>query len=421
MHPMLSSSAPRRPWHTPLIATLALGVVVALAGCAAPSPGTATNFSTWDSVVTAADGQTVNLWMFGGDEQGNAYIDDVLAPAAAREGVNLNRVPVTDTKDALNRVLSELQAGRTDDGTVDLVWVNGDNFRTGKEAGAWLCDWTAMLPNMANTSTTDPLLTSDFGTPVDGCEAPWSKAQFSIAYNAAVVTNPPATVGGILDWAQANPGRFTYPAPPDFTGSAFVRQVLYSVSGGYQNVPAQYSPDAFDTLTPELYQVLSDLAPSLWRGGDTYPADSTQLNKLYAEGQIDMTITYGPATLTKLVEDGTYPPQTRVLELMDGTLGNASFLAIPSNAAHQAGAMVVANLALSVEQQVAKANPGTWGQFTVLDLSKLTSIERQQFADLPQSTVVPSFDVLSRNANPELSAAWVPALDEGWRTRVPTR
>jgi len=395
--------------------------VVALAGCAAPSPGTATNFSTWDSVVTAADGQTVNLWMFGGDEQGNAYIDDVLAPAAAREGVNLNRVPVTDTKDALNRVLSELQAGRTDDGTVDLVWVNGDNFRTGKEAGAWLCDWTAMLPNMANTSTTDPLLTSDFGTPVDGCEAPWSKAQFSIAYNAAVVTNPPATVGGILDWAQANPGRFTYPAPPDFTGSAFVRQVLYSVSGGYQNVPAQYSPDAFDTLTPELYQVLSELAPSLWRGGDTYPADSTQLNKLYAEGQIDMTITYGPATLTKLVEDGTYPPQTRVLELMDGTLGNASFLAIPSNAAHQAGAMVVANLALSVEQQVAKANPGTWGQFTVLDLSKLTSIEQQQFADLPQSTVVPSFDVLSRNANPELSAAWVPALDEGWRTRVPTR
>jgi putative spermidine/putrescine transport system substrate-binding protein len=122
-----------------------------------------------------------------------------------------------------------------------------------------------------------------------------------------------------------------------------------------------------------------------------------------------------------LVEDGTYPAQTKVLELSDGTLGNASFLAIPSNAAHQAGAMVVANLALSVGQQVAKANPATWGQFTVLDLTKLTSTERQQFADLPQSAVVPSFDVLSRNANPELSAAWVPALDEGWRTRVPTR
>lgn len=421
MVPMRTTRAHRRPARNLLTAAFALGGLIGLLGCAAPSAGTSATFSDWNNVLATAKGQTVNLWMYGGDQQGNAYIDDVLAPAAAREGVTLNRIPVTDTKDALNRVLTELQAGTTDDGAVDLVWVNGDNFRTGQVAGAWLCNWTATLPNMANVSAADPLLTSDFGTPVNGCEAPWSKAQFSIAYNADAVTNPPTTIDGLLEWTKAHPGRFTYPAPPDFTGSAFIRQVLYSVSGGHHNVPAEYSADAFDTLSPALYRALADLAPSLWRGGDTYPADSEQLNKLYANAQIDMTMTYGPATLTKLVEDGTYPAQTRVLELSDGTLGNASFLAIPSNAAHQAGAMVVANLALSVEQQLAKAHPDTWGQFTALDMTKLTSTERQRFADLPQSAVVPSFDVLSRNANPELSAAWVPVLDEGWRTKVPTR
>lgn len=190
MPPMHSTRPHCRPWRTLVTATLALGGLIGLAGCAAPSVGTAASYSDWDSVLTAAKGQAVNLWMYGGDEQGNSYIDDILAPAAAQEGVTLNRIPVTDTKDALNRVLTELQAGRTNDGSVDLVWVNGDNFRTGKEAGAWLCDWTAMLPNMASVSSTDPLLTSDFGTPVAGCEAPWSKAQFSIAYNAAVVTPP---------------------------------------------------------------------------------------------------------------------------------------------------------------------------------------------------------------------------------------
>ncbi|MDP3207897.1 MAG: ABC transporter substrate-binding protein, partial [Rhodoglobus sp.] len=380
----------RRSWRTVVVSSLALGGLLGVAGCAAPSAPTAPALSDWSSVLTAAQGQTVNLWMYGGDEQGNSYIDDILAPAAEAEGVTLNRIPVTDTKDALNRVFTELQAGRTGDGSVDLVWVNGDNFATGKQAGAWLCDWTGLLPNMANVSSADPLLTSDFGTPVEGCEAPWSKAQFSLAYNASAVPNPPTTVAGILEWASAHPGRFTYPAPPDFTGSAFVRQVLYNVSGGYQNVPAQYSSSEFEALSPALYTALSDLAPSLWRGGDTYPADSDQLNKLYADGQIDMTMTYGPATLTKLVENGTYPAETRVLELSDGTLGNASFLAIPSNAAHQAGAMVVANLALSVDQQVAKANPTTWGQFTVLDLAKLTAPEQQRFADLPQSAVVPS-------------------------------
>ena len=42
--------------------------------------------------------------------------------------MTLRRVPIADTGDALNRILAERQAGITD-GDVDLVWVNGDNFR----------------------------------------------------------------------------------------------------------------------------------------------------------------------------------------------------------------------------------------------------------------------------------------------------
>ena len=398
---------------------IAGGVIAALAGCAAPSPAATTGaFDNWDDVLAEADGQTVQLWMYGGDEQGNAYIDDVLAPAVAKEGVTLERVPVTDTADALNRVLSELQAGRTDDGTVDMIWVNGANFGTGKEAGAWLCDWTSLMPNMANTAADDPLLSDDFGTPVDGCEAPWSKAQFSLVYNSDVIADPPTSLEGVLEWARANPGRFTYPAPPDFTGSVFIREILTSVSGGADQVPLEFSQADFDELSPALYAELADLAPSLWRGGDTYPAGSDELNQLYADGQIDMTMTYGPAALTELVADGTYPAGTKILTLDEGTVGNASFLGVPSNAGSRAGAMVVANVALSVEQQVAKADPNVWGQFTVLDYDSLSADDKSAFDGLPISPVVPTYDVLSENAIAELSAAWVPALDDGWRTNV---
>jgi putative spermidine/putrescine transport system substrate-binding protein len=355
--------------------------------------------------------------MYGGDEQGNAYVDDVLAPAAAEQGVTLRRVPVADTGDAVNRILSERQAGVTD-GEVDLVWVNGDNFAAGRQAGAWLCDWTDMLPAMAGTDPDDPLLSTDFGTPVAGCEAPWHKAQFTLVYDAAAVPDPPTTLQGVLDWARANPGRFTYPAPPDFTGSAFLRQVLYAVSGGAGEVPATYSQDAYDELTPELFDTLADLAPSLWRGGDTYPQSAEQLNQLFADGEVDMTMTYGPATLTDLVAEGTFPPTTRVLPLADGTLGNASFLAIPSTSGSQAGAMVVADLALSPEQQLAKARPDVWGQFTVLDLDRLSAEEREGFDRLPSSPVVPPYEELSRGADPELAAEWVPRLDDGWRQSV---
>ena len=49
-------------------------------------------------MLEAAEGQTVKLWMYGGDEQGNAYVNDVLVPAAAELGVTLEQVPDAITR-----------------------------------------------------------------------------------------------------------------------------------------------------------------------------------------------------------------------------------------------------------------------------------------------------------------------------------
>ncbi|GAB3252207.1 ABC transporter substrate-binding protein [Alteromonas gracilis] len=405
--------------HPRRIASVAAvaGLLAVSAACgSAPEARTAPD-RPWSEVRAEAEGQTVDLWMFGGDARGNAYVDDVLAPAAAELGVELRRVPVADTRDALRRVLAERAAG-TEDGTVDLVWVNGDNFATGQEADAWLCGWADDLPNARYVAADDPLVTEDFGVPVADCEAPWHKAQFTLVYDAARVADPPTTVAGVLDWAERNPGRFTYPAPPDFTGSVFVRQALYALSGGPGEVPAAYDEDAYDALTPALWERLREVAPSLWREGRTHPRDQVALDRLFADGQVDFTMTYGPATLTELVADGTFPPTTRVLQPTDGTVGNASFLAIPASSPDEAGAMVVADLALSPEQQAAKADPQAWGQFTVLDPDLLDADDAARFDALPASPVVPAYDVLSRNAQPELSSAWVGPLDDGWRREV---
>lgn len=409
--PLRTRSRPHLTWGA------AAAALLTVTSCAAPATGTTEDFTDFDEVLAQAEGQTVDLWMYGGDEQGNRYVDEVLAPAAADAGVELRRVPVADTADALNRVLSELQAGR-DDGSVDLVWVNGANFGTGRQADAWRCGWTDLLPNMEFTDPEDPLLTEDFGTPVDGCEAPWHKAQFTYFYDADDVAEPPTSLDGLLDWAGEHPGRFTYPAPPDFTGSVFLREEMLSTAGGADEVPLEHSEEAFDAYAPAAIEELRDLAPSLWREGSTYPRDEQALNRLFADDQVDIGMTYGPARLTDLVESGALPGSTRVLPLEEGTVGNASFLAIPANAADAAGAMVVANLALSPEQQAAKADPEVWGQFTVLDRDRLDPGQRALFEDLPSSPVVPDYEEISRNAHGELSAEWVPALDEAWRQDV---
>lgn len=400
-----------------IVVATALTMALITAGCAAPDPGTSSAYGErpWSEILADAEGESVDLWMWGGDDRGNAYVDDVLTPAAADLGVTLRRVPVADTKDAMRRVLAERSAG-SDDGSVDLVWINGDNFATGREADAWLCGWSDALPNMASVADNDPLVAEDFGVAVEGCEAPWHKAQFTFVYDEARVADPPTSVEGLLDWAEEHPGRFTYPAPPDFTGSAFIRQALYGVSD--KAVPTMYDKDTFDDLAPALWERLDEVSPSLWREGRTHPRDSVALDKLFADGQVDFTMTYGPAALTELVDNGTFPDTTKVLTLKEGTIGNASFLAIPASSPDQAGAMVVADLALSPTQQAAKADPSVWGQFTVLDTDLLGAPDAELFADLTESPVVPSYDVLSDNAQPELSSAWVTPLDEGWRREV---
>ena len=409
------------------VTVAAAGLVAGCAGATPPAGGDGSGEGAgggpqaqdrpWSEVLAEADGQTVDLWMFGGDDAGNAYVDDTLAPAAAELGVTLRRVPIADTGEAIRRMLAENAAGRTD-GSVDLVWVNGDNFATGRQAGAWLCGWADDLPNRQYVADDDPLVAEDFGVPVDGCESPWHKAQFTFVYDAARVDDPPTSLAGLLRWAEANPGRFTYPAPPDFTGSVFLREALYSVAGGPDEVPDRFDQAAYDELTPALFERLGEVAPSLWREGQTYPRDEQQLLDLFADGEVDYAMTYGPATLEGLVADGTLPDTTTVLTLDEGTVGNASFLGLPASAGDQAGAMVVADLALSPEQQAAKADPAVWGQFTVLDLDLLDAQQRALFDDLPTSQVLPPYEQLSENAQPELGSGWVGPLDEGWRRQV---
>ncbi|WP_026531468.1 hypothetical protein, partial [Arthrobacter sp. H41] len=115
---MTSLFTPVSPRRRPALSLVAAALALLLTSCSGATAEPAESFRSFDEVQTEAEGQTVDLWMYGGDEQGNAYVDRVLAPAAKEQGVTLRRVPITDTQDAVNRVLSERQAGR-DDGSVD--------------------------------------------------------------------------------------------------------------------------------------------------------------------------------------------------------------------------------------------------------------------------------------------------------------
>jgi putative spermidine/putrescine transport system substrate-binding protein len=357
---------PGRQRRRPLGAAAAtlLVITLVLGACAAPDPDRpppAGRLADWPATAREARGQTVRWWMYGGDERVNRYVDELVRPAAAAAGVTLERVPVADTADAVRRVLAERRAGRASGGSVDLLWINGENFALGKQAGLWLPAWTETLPNARYVDWDDPTIARDFGVPVDGQESPWNRATFVFAYDERRTSTPPRSFQELLAHARAHPGRVAYPAPPDFTGSAFVRQAVQTLG------------------EEQAFALLGALKPLQWRDGTAFPGSQAELDRLFADGQVDFAMSYDPSFIAGGVRQGKFPRSARPFVLAAGALQNASYVTIPANAAHRAGALVVANLLLEPRLQAAKADPERLGIPTVLDLSRLPATDAGRF------------------------------------------
>ncbi len=362
-------------------------VVVGLRGGGDGAAGADVSALPWGDVSSRARGQTVRLWMWGGEVALNAYIDDEVVPAAAAVGVTLERVPIDDTASAMARLAVEGDSGNTD-GAIDLVWVNGKNFEQGKAAGLWSEGWVRSLPNAGLLPEDDRTLWTDFGVATDGQEMPWSRAAFVFAYDSATVDSPPDTFPELLAYARAHPGRVAYPAPPDFTGSAFVRQAVQVLG------------------EEEAFALLAELDPLLWGAGDTYPQDQAEVERLFSSGAVDLAMSYNPNFVAVAVERGSFAESVRPYVFDGGTLSNVSFLAVPVRAMSPEGAMVVANLMLGPDLQAAKAD-GV-GIPSVLP---------------PEQLPVAAGDSPYRLASygrplEELPAARVPELDRRWREEL---
>jgi putative spermidine/putrescine transport system substrate-binding protein len=336
---------------------------------------------SWDQIVEESRGGTVNWFMWGGSDTINAYVSGYVADRLkAEHDITLNRVPITDAAEIVNLVLSEKEAGVTDAGSVDLIWINGENFRSMKQADLAFCGYTGLLPNDALVNWDNPAIANDFGVPVEGCEVPWNTVQFAFAHDSAVVADPPRDMASLLAWIKANPGRFTYPAPPDFTGSAFLRHVFIHAAGGPDSLIGPFDQAKFDETAAKTWAILNEIEPFLWREGATYPTTVTQLNELFANGEIDFSFNYDPAQFGLAVQAGTWPETTRSFGLTDGTIGNTNYTLIPFNSPNKAAAMVLQNLLLSGEAQLEKARTEVWGAAPAIEISRTSPEVQAGFA-----------------------------------------
>ena len=392
----------------------AVGVLAAflsLPAVAQPNP------ADWNAVLQEARGQTVYWHAWGGDPRINDFIAWVGDQALSRHGVTVTQVKLASTADAVARVVSEKQAGQDQDGAVDLIWINGENFAAMKGAGLLFGPFAEDLPNWPLVDVAGkPATRMDFTEPTLGMESPWAMAQLVFEYDSARLPAPPLGAEQLLDWAQANPGRFTYPQPPDYLGTTFLKQVLYGVIDEPDLLLQPVDPATYDQVTAPLWAWLDEITPSLWRQGQAYPANEPALGQLLADAEIDIAFAFNPGRASAAIAAGELSDTVRTTVWAGGTIGNASFVAVPYNAAHAAGALVVANLLLDPDVQARAQDPDVLGFQTVLNLSALSEADRARFDALDLGIATLSPDDLGP-ALLEPHASWMSRISEDWIRR----
>ena len=395
---------------------LALVMAVASVGCGAKEEALDLSAASWEEILEAAKGTTVTFYGWGGDENRNNWLNTTVADYVKTNYDITLEVVGMNIDEILAKLSGEKQAGAAK-GSIDMIWINGENFYSAKDNGLLWGPFTDKLPNMeAYIDKDDPETLNDFCMPIEGYEAPYAKAQMVLYADTAVTPDLPASAEELMEFCKANPGKVTYPALPDFTGSAFVRNIVYELCGWeqFQTMEADY--DTVRAAIEPALEYLRALNPYLWNEGKTFPDSSTTVDAMFMDGELVMNMSYGPFSVATGIASGSYTETTQTFVFDKGTIGNTNYMAIGFNAPNKAGAMVVINAIISGEIQLTQY--AQLRELPVVAAEKLSEEEKASFDAVDLGQGVLSQAELLAHRLPEMPASLVPVIEEIWLNEV---
>ncbi|MBR2481565.1 MAG: ABC transporter substrate-binding protein, partial [Oscillospiraceae bacterium] len=165
--------------------------------------------ATWGEIVEAARGTTVTFYGWGGDENRNNWLNTTVASYVKDKYDITLEVVGMNIDEILAKLSGEKQMGATS-GSIDMIWINGENFYSAKENGLLYGPFTAQLPNMENyIDLDDPETLNDFCMPIEGYEAPYARAQMVMMSDSAVTPEAPANADEFMEYCKKYAGKVT--------------------------------------------------------------------------------------------------------------------------------------------------------------------------------------------------------------------
>jgi ABC-type uncharacterized transport system YnjBCD substrate-binding protein len=185
------------------------------------------------------------------------------------------------------------------------------------------------------------------GSNVDGFVMPMFNSQTAIAYNPALVANPPKSYAELAEWAKAHPKQFGYNGiKGGASGVSFVMGWVYAFGGG----------DASNLMTGPF----KEDETKKWDGAFKSLADFTKNATLTPgnAGTLDLLsrgeIAMGPVWVDMFYSwqaNGQLPPEMKLVLPAPGMPGQPMHYVVPANTAHKALAEKFIALATSPEVQ----------------------------------------------------------------------
>lgn len=296
--------------------------------------GPATAQKTTLNVVTAGDQNMVD------------YVKDFLAPRFEKNNPNASVKAVgTGPGDAGSQKIAEkLQAQKNNPAwDVDVAVIHqkmaGDLVREG------------LLARYVRDVATGRLTTSEssknaLGTNVAGYVIPMFQSQTAIAYNPALVKNPPKTYEELAAWAKANPRKFGYNGiKGGMSGVAFVVGWVYANTADAERL----MKGPYDAATKAKWDPALAKLKEFNRNVVITPGNAGTLDMLN-RGEIAM----GPVWVDMFytwMADGKLPPNMRLQLIGPGMPGQPMYYVIPAKAANMAAAKKFVEMATSPEIQ----------------------------------------------------------------------
>ncbi|WP_417309060.1 extracellular solute-binding protein [Devosia sp.] len=343
-------------------------------------------------------------WYTSSDTNILDFWANVVAPKfeAANPGVKLNLVDAGDNSGQLSiadRALAAMQTGT--DPQADYFENLDPRLPAGAiEAGLYVNMQEAGLENW---SKVNPLaIDTDYALPYRG-------SQVLLAYDTTKLdpADAPKTWDALVAWIKANPGQFIYNRPDKGgSGGNFVRRAILEVNG--RNPSAftvdNFTPEAAEAALAPAWELLNDLAPSLFDGG-AYTGGNTPSIQLLNQSAVTMIPAWSDQTLSA-ISQGALPETTGLVQLSDlGFPGGFSRSVVLENGTNRDMALKLADFLLSEEIQSAVLTelggfPGVSWDYVSADL-------REKYKDVIPASI-PTFP----------GGEWEVAINDGWYRNV---